>query len=112
MTDLAPHLTTFLREHLPVERRFSRHTVQSYTECFRLLVVLRCGTGRDPPCALKIEHLTVTLVLAFLDFLESERGNGVSTRNNRLAAIKSFYRYLEFRVRSVSIWRCRCAPFQ
>ena len=98
MTDLAPHLTTFLREHLPVERRFSRHTVQSYKECFRLLVPYAAERVKTRPCTLKIEHLTATLVLAFLDFLESERGNGVSTRNNRLAAIKSFFRYLEYRV--------------
>ena len=39
MTDLAPHVAAFLREHLPHERRFSRHTVQSYTESFKLLVL-------------------------------------------------------------------------
>ena len=38
MTDLAPHLSAFLQEYLPNVRRCSRHTLQSYTECFRLLV--------------------------------------------------------------------------
>ena len=97
MTDLAPHLTTFLEEHLPNERRFSRHTVQSYKECFRLLVIYAAEKTRVRPCVLKIEHLTVALLLAFLESLEKERNNSVGTRNNRLAAIKSFFRYLEYR---------------
>ena len=100
MTDLAPHLTAFLREHLPDERRFSRHTVQSYTECFRLLVLYAAEQTGIRPCALKIEQFTVTLLLAFLESLEKDRNNSVSTRNNRLAAIKSFFRYLEYRVPS------------
>lgn len=100
MTDLAPHLTAFLREHLPDERRFSRHTVQSYRECFRLLVIYAAEKTGVRPCVLKIEHLTVTLLLAFLESLEKDRNNSVSTRNNRLAAIKSFFRYLEYRVPS------------
>ena len=90
MTDLAPHLTAFLQEHLPNERRFSRHTVQSYTECFRLLVVYAAEQIKVRPCALKIEHFTVALLLAFLESLEKVRNNSVGTRNIRLAAIKSF----------------------
>ena len=100
MTDLAPHLTAFLQEHLPNERRFSRHTVQSYTECFRLLVVYAAEQIKVRPCALKIEHFTVALLLAFLESLEKVRNNSVGTRNIRLAAIKSFYRYVEYRVLS------------
>ena len=100
MTDLAPHLTAFLQEHLPNERRFSRHTVQSYTECFRLLVVYAAEQIKVRPCALKIEHFTVALLLAFLESLEKVRNNSVGTRNIRLAAIKSFYRYVEYRVPS------------
>ena len=100
MTDLAPHLTAFLQQHLPNERRFSRHTVQSYTECFRLLVLYAAEQIKARPCALKIEHFTVALLVAFLEALEKGRNNSVSTRNNRLAAIKSFFRYLEYRVPS------------
>ena len=50
------------------------------------------------PSALKIEHFTITRLLTFLDSLETERRNSVATRNNRLSAIKSFFRYLEYRV--------------
>ena len=100
MTDLAPHLSAFLGEHLPCERQCSRHTLQSYTECFRLLVVHAADRIGVRPCELKIEHLTADLLLAFLESLEKGRGNGVGTRNVRLAAIKSFFRYLEYRLPS------------
>ena len=100
MTDLAPHLTAFLQDYLPNERRFSRHTVQSYTDCFRLLVVYAAEQIKTRPCALKIEHFTVALLVAFLETLEKDRNNSVGTRNIRLAAIKSFFRYLEYRVPS------------
>ena len=100
MTDLAPHLTTFLQEHLPKERRFSRHTVQGYTDCFRLLVLYAAENIGIRPCALKIEHFTVAFLLSFLEFLENDRENSVGTRNIRLAAIKSFFRYVEYRVPS------------
>ncbi|MDE0029849.1 MAG: tyrosine-type recombinase/integrase [Deltaproteobacteria bacterium] len=98
MTDLAPHLTAFLQEHLPNERRLSRHTVQGYTDCFRLLVLYVAEQTGIRPCALKIEHFTVALLLSFLEFLENSRNNSVGTRNIRLAAIKSFFRYVEYRV--------------
>ena len=98
MTDLAPHLTTFLQEHLPRERNFSRHTIQSYTECFKLLVLYAAQQLNSRPCALMVEHFTAPLVVAFLESLEKDRHNSVGTRNNRLAAIKSFFRYLEYRV--------------
>ena len=52
MTDLAPHLSAFLKQYLPQERNFSRHTVQSYTDCFRLLAL---DTAQQlAPC--EIEH--------------------------------------------------------
>ena len=89
MTDLAPHLTAFLRDYLLNERHFSRHTVKSYTECFRLLVLYAAEQTKTRPCALKIEDFTVALLVAFLESLEKGRNNGIGTRNNRLAAIKA-----------------------
>ena len=100
MTDLAPHLTAFLREYLPNDRRFSRHTVQSYTDCFRLLVLYVAEQTETRPCALTVEQLTAARVLAILESLEKVRHNSVGTRNIRLAAIKSFFRYLEYRAPS------------
>lgn len=98
MTDLAPHLIAFLEEYLPSERGFSRHTVKSYRACFRILAPYAATRSGVRPCQLKIEHLTVPLLVAFLDSLEKDRENTVGTRNIRLATIKSFFRYLEYRV--------------
>ena len=100
MTDLATHLSAFLHTHLPSERRMSQHTVAGYTDCFRLLVVYVSERIDIRPCNLKIEHFTVPVLLDFLDFLEQHRDNSVATRNVRLAAIKSFFRYVEHRVPS------------
>lgn len=97
MTDLARPLTRFLRRYLPHERGASRHTVESYAGCFRRLAVFAAERHRVRPCELSIEQLDADTVADFLDHLETEFGNSVQTRNLRLAAVKSFFRYLEFR---------------
>lgn len=98
MTDLAPHLAAFLRKHLPCEQRASRHTVASYALSFQLLLDFAAKSLGIRPCRMAVEHLTVPLILDFLDSLEQERNNTARTRNLRLVAIKSFFRYLEYRV--------------
>ena len=97
MADLAPPLATFLRDHLPRDRGASRHTVDSYALCFKLLVVFAADKHGIRPCTLEIGHLDIATLLEFLEHLERDRGNGVRTRNARLAAIKAFFRFLEFR---------------
>ena len=92
MTALAPHLGTFLQQHLPRDRHASRHTVESYTDSFRLLVVFAADRLGRRPCLLEIEQLTAPFILDFLDFLERARGNSARTRNARLVAIKSFFK--------------------
>ncbi len=98
MTELASHLGVFLREHLPRDRNASRHTVQSYADSFQLLVCFAAERLGVRPCRIEVEQLTAPLILDFLDSLERERNNTIGTRNVRLAAFKSFFRYLEFRV--------------
>ena len=100
MTELAPCLSAFLREHLPRQRNASSHTVASYADSFMLLIRFAADRLGIRPSAIAVEHLTAELIFAFLDHLETERQNKVSTRNVRLAAIKSFFRYLEYRVPS------------
>ena len=100
MTELAPCLSNFLREHLPRQRNASSHTIASYADSYMLLIRFAADRLRIRPSAIAVEHLTTDLILGFLDHLESERQNKVSTRNVRLAAIKSFFRYLEYRVPS------------
>jgi site-specific recombinase XerD len=100
MTDLAPHLAVFLREHLPVERGASPHTCDTYAYGFQLLV---CFAGRRlgvKPSKLEIEQLDAPLVLAILEHLERERKNSARTRNARLAAVNAFFRFLEYRLAS------------
>ena len=97
MAELAPPLAMFLREHLPRDRGTSRHTVESYALCFKLLVVFAADKHGIRPCTLEIGHLDIATLLEFLEHLERDRGNGVRTRNARLAAIKAFFRFLEFR---------------
>lgn len=98
MTELAIHLSKFLREHLRREQHASEHTVYTYSRCFVYLTTFAGAKLGVQPCQLRIEQLTTQVILDFLDNLEKERGNSIRTRNLRLAAIKSFYRYLQFRV--------------
>jgi site-specific recombinase XerD len=95
-TVLAPHLTAFLREHLPRERNASPHTVATYAHSFTLLVRFAANRLKRRPSDLTVEDLAPEFVLAFLDHVEEQRGNGVRSRNVRLAAIRTFFRYLEY----------------
>jgi integrase/recombinase XerD len=100
MTSLAPHLSGFLREHLPKERRASQHTCEAYAQSFQLLLGFAANRLKLKPSKIEIERLDAPLILAFLEHLEKKRGNSVRTRNARLAAINSFFRFLEYRVPS------------
>lgn len=100
MTPLAPHLTQFLREYLPRQRAMSAQTSDTYAYAFQLLVCFAARRLKTTPSALSIEQLVATLILGFLEHLEKERGNCARTRNSRLAAIKTFFRFLEYRLPS------------
>lgn len=98
MTALAPYLSAYLREHLPRDRAVSPHTVKTYANCFVLLVRFAADRLKRRPTDLEVEDLGTNLILAFLDHVENGRGSCVRTRNGRLAAIRSFFRYIEYRV--------------
>ena len=98
MTALAPHLSAFLIEHLPRERNASPHTCDAYAYSFKLLVCFAAARLHVKPCQVELEQLDVPLVLAFLDHIESDRGNSARSRNAKLAAIHSFFRFLESRM--------------
>jgi site-specific recombinase XerD len=98
MTPLSPHLTVFLREYLPSQREMSVQTSDTYAYAFQLLVCFAAKRIKTTPSTLSIEQLDPILVLAFLEHLEKERGNCARTRNSRLAAIKTFFRFLEYRL--------------
>lgn len=97
MTALARYLTLWLREHLPVDRAASPNTIDAYTQTLSLLLRFAATRLSRAPSALTLEDIDVTLILAFLEDIE-RRGASVRTRNARLAAIKAFFRFLEYRV--------------
>jgi integrase/recombinase XerD len=97
MTALAPYLSGYLREHLPKERRASQHTCEAYAQSFQLLLSFAAGRLKITPAKIEVEQLDAPLMLAFLEHLEKKRGNSARTRNARLAAINSFFRFLEYR---------------
>jgi len=97
MTLLAPLLEVFFTERLIGQRRASPHTVASYRDTFSLLLVFaQQRTGR-PPSRLQLEDLDAPLIGAFLEHLEQQRGNSIRTRNARLAAVHSLFRFAALR---------------
>ncbi len=92
-TTLAVTLQGFFTDYLPRQRALSPHTLQSYRDSLKLLLQFTAGKKGDPS-QLTVEHLSVERITAFLQSLETGRHNKVSTRNVRLSAIHSFFRYL------------------
>jgi len=90
---LSGALHGFFIEYLPRQRAMSPHTLHSYRDSLKLLLRFVAGMKQDPT-TLTVEQLTVNQILAFLDHLESGRKNKACTRNVRLTAIHSFFRYL------------------
>jgi site-specific recombinase XerD len=97
MTLIAPHIEAFLREYLGQQRGASEHTCDSYAYSFQGLFEFAAGRLKVQPSALRLEQLDATLIAAFLQHLETDRGNSAQTRNVRLAAIRSFFRFVQHR---------------
>jgi integrase/recombinase XerD len=83
----------FFCERLLNQQNVSPHTVTSYRDAFRLLLAFLQRRKRRPPAELLLKDIDAPAVLAFLEYLETERGNSVRTRNARLAAIRAFFEY-------------------
>ena len=97
MSLLAPTLQAYFSERLITQRDASPQTIASYRDTFRLLLAFAFKQTGKQPCQLDIDDLDAPLIGVFLNHLEHDRGNSPSTRNNRLAAIHSFYRYTALR---------------
>lgn len=94
-TNFARALSTYFTQYLPGQRNLRPNTIQSYRDTFKLLL-LYCQQSRG----LAVERLTLAdlndeLIRGFLGWLEAERHNRVATRNQRLASLHAFYRYLQ-----------------
>lgn len=97
MTALAPILETFFTDRLVRQRQASPHTIAAYRDTWRLLLGhASLKTGKQPS-KLEITDLDARLIAGFLDHLERERGNSPRTRNARLAAVHSLFRYAALR---------------
>jgi site-specific recombinase XerD len=97
MSSLAPVLQGFFTDKLLAQRQASPNTVIAYRDTCRLLLEYASGQVRKQPCQLDLADLDAPLITAFLTHLETGRANTVTTRNARLAAIRSLFRYAALR---------------
>lgn len=98
MSDLAPHVSAWLRERLPRELGASENTCETYTHALRLWFEYAAKHHKVSPSQLTLEQLDASTVTGFCEYLETTRGNTARTRNTRLATIRSFMRFVEYRV--------------
>jgi integrase/recombinase XerD len=85
---------------MPIEQGCSPRTCETYAHAFRLLFIFASQRLGIKPSQISFEQIDAPLILDFLAHLEQHRGNSAATRNGRLAAVKAFIRYVEFRVPS------------
>lgn len=95
-SNLASLLERFFVKRLISERRVSPHTIASYRDTFRLLLQFATAKLKKEPSALVLEDLDAQFIGAFLNDLEQKRNNSARSRNLRLTAIRSFFRYASF----------------
>ncbi len=89
-------LQAFFTDRLLLQWRASPHTVASYRDSFRLLLRFAKENLNKEPSILSFKDFTPDFLCSFLDYIEKDRGNSIRTRNARLAAIHSFFRYVSF----------------
>ena len=94
VVDFPRLLAMFFTKRLIEQRQASPHTIASYRDTFRLLVHYAQRTLKKPPADLALDDIDSAFVGDFLSHLENERCNSPRTRNSRLAAIHSFFRYV------------------
>src|SRR6516165_11338174 len=96
MTALAPALQAYFTERLINQRNSSPETIATYRNAFRLLLRFAAERTGKQPFELDLDDLDAPLIGSFLKHLEDDRGNSPRTRNARLGAIHSFYRFAAF----------------
>ena len=97
MSAVAPTLEAFFTERLMSQKRASQHTIAAYRDGFRLLLAFAQNRSGRAPSQLEFGDLDAPAIGAFLDYLEHERGNSAQSRNARLAAIHSLFRFAALR---------------
>ena len=94
-TDFAKYLTEFLSVYLPEQKNVSQNTIRSYRDTFKLLILYCQEMKKIPAEKITLNLLSKEWVTDFLEWLETDRKCSISTRNQRLAAIHSFFRYIQ-----------------
>jgi len=94
---LSPCIRQFFDQYLPHIKGVSEHTVQAYRDAFRLFMPFAAKFYNIKIRSLRVEHLSSELIIAFLEDLQRKRKNLVKTRNQRLAALKSFAKMVRFK---------------
>ena len=97
MTAIAPTLQAFFTDRLALQRQASGHTIAAYRDAIKMLIAFAAQRAGKTPSRLDIADLDAPAVGAFLNHLETGRGNSVRTRNARLAAIHSLFQYAALR---------------
>jgi len=97
VSTLAPTLQAFFTDRLARQRQASGHTIAAYRDALKLLLTFAAQQTGKPPSRLDIADLDAPLIGALLNQLETGRGNSTRTRNARLAAIHSLFRYAALR---------------
>ena len=93
MKNFSYYLSHFLKEYLVVERNMSSKTIRSYKTTFQMLITYFVEEENMKLIDITFENVTKEMILDFLNYLEGEKKNSIRTRNQRLAAIHSFYQY-------------------
>jgi len=112
MSALAPTLQAFFTERLIRQRQVSAHTIAAYRDTLRLLLTYTAARTGVPPSRLDLADLDAPVIAEFLDHLQTDRGNSARTRNARLAAIHSLFRFaaLQHPEHAASISRVLAIP--
>lgn len=95
-TDFAKYLADFLGKYLPAERGMSKNSIKAYRDTFVLLIRYFSEERHISVNKITLDKIDQGVVTAFLDWLQNVKGCGVSTRNARLAALRSFFSFLEY----------------
>jgi integrase/recombinase XerD len=105
-TDFAKYLTKFFTEYLVGERGASTHTIRSYSDTFTLVLTYMDKVRHIVADRLTLSHFCRETVLDFLDWLQKERKCANTTRNQRLAALHSFFKYMQYEdAKHLELWQ-------
>lgn len=105
-TDFAKYLTKFFVEYLGGERGASPHTIRAYSGTFTLLLTYMNEQECIKADKLSLNHFTKKVILCFLDWLQNDRQCGNATRNQRLAALHAFFKYMQYEdIQHINQWQ-------